>query len=236
MRHPELCRRRRRSSAKVPPVAGAQELDIVVFGATGFVGRLVARYLAEHAPDGTRIALAGRSHEKLTRTRAGLPAAADGWELLPADSGAGASLDALAGRVRVIATTVGPYHRAGLPLVEAWAEAGGHYADLSGEVLFVHEALRHHDRAAASGARIVNSAGFDSIPSDLGVLLLHRAAAVDGDGRLGTTTLVVTKVRGGFSGGTLASLKGQIDEIRGSAAARRLAGDPYALVPDRPEG
>src|SRR3954452_11963554 len=235
MRHPELCRRRRRSSAKVPPVAGAQELDIVVFGATGFVGRLVARYLAEHAPDGTRIALAGRSHEKLTRTRAGLPAAAEGWELLTADSGDRASLDALAGRARVIATTVGPYHRAGLPLVEACAEAGTHYADLSGEVLFVHEALRHHARAAASGARIVTSTGFDSIPSDLGVFLLHRAAAADGDGRLGRTRLVVKAMRGGASGGTVASLKGQVDEIRRDPASRKIVTDPFALCPERPD-
>src|SRR3954447_7056320 len=236
MRHPELCRRRGRSSAKVSPVAGARELDIVVFGATGFVGRLVARYLAEHAPDGTRIALAGRSHEKLTRTRAGLPAAAEGWELLTADSGDRASLDAMARRARVIATTVGPYHRAGLPLVEACAGAGTHYADLTGEVLFVHEALRHHAAAIASGARIVVSTGFDSIPSDLGVLLLHRAASADGDGRLGETTLVVTKLRGSVSGGTVASLKGQVDEIRSSSAARRLARDPYALVPGGPHG
>jgi short subunit dehydrogenase-like uncharacterized protein len=208
-----------------------RDLDIVVFGATGFVGRLVADYLAGHAPDGVRIGLAGRSREKLER----LSAPAD-WELLTADSGDRASLDALARRARVIATTVGPYHRAGLPLVEACADAGTHYADLTGEVLFVHEALRHHERAAASGARIVNSAGFDSIPSDLGVLLLHEAAAADGDGRLGETTLVVTKIRGSFSGGTLASLKGQIDEVRSSGAARKLAGDPYVLVPDRPEG
>jgi short subunit dehydrogenase-like uncharacterized protein len=213
-----------------------RDIDVVVFGATGFVGRLIAQYLAEHAPDGVRIGLAGRSAEKLARIRGELPAAAADWPLITAESDDRASLDALARRTRVVATTVGPYFRAGLPLVEACAEAGTHYADLTGEVLFIHEALRHHDRAAASGARIVNSTGFDSIPSDLGVLLLHQAAAADGDGRLGKTTYVVKAMRGGASGGTVASLKGQVDEIRRDPASRKIVTDPYALVPERPDG
>jgi|1186.fasta_scaffold37425_2 short subunit dehydrogenase-like uncharacterized protein len=212
-----------------------RDLDVVVFGATGFVGRLIAQYLAEHAPDGVRIGLAGRSEAKLARVRAELPASADAWPLIAADSSDRASLDALARRTRVVATTVGPYFRAGLPLVEACADAGTHYADLTGEVLFIHEALRHHDRAAASGARIVNSTGFDSIPSDLGVLLLHQAAAADGDGRLGRTRLVVKAMRGGASGGTVASLKGQVDEIRRDPASRKIVTDPFALCPERPD-
>ena len=211
-----------------------RDLDVVVFGATGFVGRLIAQYLAENAPDGVRIGLAGRSEDKLARVRAELPAPAATWPLITADSGDRTSLAALARRTRVVATTVGPYFRAGLPLVEACADAGTHYADLTGEVLFVHEALRHHDRAAASGARIVNSTGFDSIPSDLGVLLLHQAAAGDGDGRLGRTQLVVKAMRGGMSGGTLASLKGQVDEIRRDSASRKIVTDPDALGPERP--
>jgi short subunit dehydrogenase-like uncharacterized protein len=213
-----------------------RDLDVVLFGATGFVGRLIAHYLAEHAPQGARIGLAGRSEDKLARIRGELPPAASAWPLLSADSGDRASLDALVRRTRAIATTVGPYFRAGMPLVEACADAGTHYADLTGEVLFVHEALRHHERAAASGARIVNSTGFDSIPSDLGVLLLHQAAAADGDGRLGRTRLVVKAMRGGLSGGTLASLKGQVDEIRRDSASRKIVTDPYALVPGRPDG
>jgi short subunit dehydrogenase-like uncharacterized protein len=203
-------------------------LDVVVFGATGFVGRLIAGYLAEHAPADTRIGIAGRSEDKLARVRSELGPRAAGWPLVAADSGDPASLAAMARGARVVATTVGPYHRAGLPLVDACIAAGTHYADLTGEVLFVGESIERHDRAAAAGARIVHSCGFDSIPSDLGVLLLHEAA-----GELGETTLVVTGMKGGFSGGTLASLKGQVDEVTKDREARRRAGDPYALSPDR---
>lgn len=209
-------------------------LDVVVFGATGFVGRLTAEYLASHGPKEARIGLAGRSLERLQDVRAGLGGKASDWELVEADSGDPASLAALAGRTRAVATTVGPYRKHGLALVEACASAGTHYADLTGEVLFMHEtAGRHHEAAEASGARIVHACGFDSIPSDLGVLLLHEAAQADGSGELGDTTLVVTGVRGGLSGGTFASMKGQLDELRGSEGAKRLVGDPYALSPDR---
>jgi len=216
-------------------VSGDRELDVVVFGATGFVGRLVAGYLAEHAPDGARIGLAGRSAQRLADIRAGLGAAASAWPLLVADSADSASLAALARSARVVATTVGPYRHQGLPLVEACASAGTDYADLSGEVLFIRESIdRYHDVAAGTGTRIVHCCGFDSIPSDLGVLLLHHAARTDDAGDLEDTTLVVTALKGGVSGGTLASGMGQQDEMRASAERRRVAGDPYALSPDRP--
>jgi short subunit dehydrogenase-like uncharacterized protein len=211
-----------------------RELDVVVFGATGFVGRLTAEYLAEHAPPETRIGIAGRSHDKLARVRDSIGEAAAGWELLTADSTDRASVAALAERTHAVATTVGPYRRYGMPLVEACAAAGTNYADLSGEVLFMHEAAeRFHVRAERSGARIVHACGFDSIPSDLGVALLHEAAKADGDGRLGETTLVVRSVKGGISGGTIASLKGQIDEVKSSPELRRIILDPYSLSPDR---
>ena len=211
-----------------------RELDVVVFGATGFVGRLVAGYLAGHAPDGARIGLAGRSEQRLADIRAGLGEAASAWPLLVADSADSASLTALARSARVVATTVGPYRHRGLPLVEACASAGTDYADLSGEVLFIRESAdRYHDVAAGAGARIVHCCGFDSIPSDLGVLLLHAAARTDGAGDLEDTTLVVTALKGGVSGGTLASGMGQQDDMRASAESRRVAADPYALSPDR---
>ena len=206
-------------------------LDITVFGATGFVGRLVAAYLAEHAPDGVRVGLAGRSKEKLGRVRAGLPVRAREWPLVLASSGDAGSLAAMARDTRVVATTVGPYRREGLRLVEACIDAGTDYADLTGEVLFVHESIKRHARAAASGARIVHSCGFDSIPSDLGVYLVHERAQADGAGDLEETTLVVSAMRGRLSGGTLASMKGRIDEIKSDREARRIAVDPYALVP-----
>ena len=210
-------------------------LDIVVFGATGFVGRLTADYLAKHAPDGVRVGLAGRSADRLASVRAELDPRASDWSLVTADSSDAASMRALAEGTRVVATTVGPYHAYGLPLVEACAAAGTHYADLTGEVLFMREAIDRFDAAARErGARIVHNCGFDSIPSDLGVFLLHEAAAADGAGRLEDTTLVVRAMKGGASGGTIASMKGQLDEVRSSPAQRRIAEDPYALSPDRP--
>jgi short subunit dehydrogenase-like uncharacterized protein len=209
-------------------------LDVVVFGATGFVGRLVAEYLAAHTPDGVGVGLAGRSEERLAQVREGLGRAAEDWPLVTANSDDPSSLEALARTTRVVATTVGPYRRGGLALVNACAAAGTHYADLSGEVLFMREsAERHHDAAAASGARIVHACGFDSIPSDLGVLLLHQAARADGVGDLEATTLVVQGMKGGVSGGTVASLKGQLDEIKGRSDLQRIVADPYALSPDR---
>ena len=215
-------------------MSGDRELDVVVFGATGFAGRLVAGYLAGHAPGGVRIGLAGRSGRRLADVRAGLAAAASDWPLLVADSADPVSLAALARSARVVVSTVGPYRARGLALVEACAGAGTDYADLTGEVLFIRDSIdRCHDAAAAAGARIVHCCGFDSVPSDLGVLGLHEAARADEAGDLLDTTMVVTALRGGVSGGTLASMMGQQAEVRASAPLRQLAADPYALSPDR---
>ncbi len=210
------------------------EHDVVVFGATGFVGRLTAEYLARHAPENARIALAARSRDKLERTRAGLGARAADWPLVVADSSDESAMAALAGSTRAVATTVGPYMRYGMPLVAACAAAGTHYADLTGEVLFVRRSIDTYDAPAReSGARIVHACGFDSIPSDLGVRSLHAHARANGLGDLEDTTLVVTAMRGGVSGGTVDSLRGQLDEARRDPAARRLMTDPYAMSPDR---
>ena len=215
-------------------MSGDRELDVVVFGATGFAGRLVAGYLAGHAPGGVRIGLAGRSARRLADVRAGLGEAASAWPLLTADSADPVSVAALARAARVVVTTVGPYRSQGLALVEACAAAGTDYADLSGEVLFIRDSIdRCHDIAVGAGARIVHSCGFDSVPSDLGTLLLHHAARADEAGDLRDTTLVVTALKGGLSGGTLASMLGQQDEMRASAECRRVVRDSYALSPDR---
>ena len=215
-------------------MSGDRELDVVVFGATGFAGRLVAGYLAGHAPAGVRIGLAGRSERRLAEVRARMGAAASAWPLLVADSADPVSLATLARAAQVVVTTVGPYRARGLALVQACAGAGTDYADLTGEVLFIRDSIdRCHDAAASTGARIVHCCGFDSVPSDLGVLLLHHAARADGAGDLLDTTLVVRAMRGGLSGGTLASMIGQLDEVRGSAGRRQLVSDPYALSPDR---
>src|SRR5688500_18899903 len=190
----------------------ARDLDIVVFGATGFVGQLVSRHLAEHAPTDVRIGLAGRSADRLAAGRADLGPRAAAWPLLVADTRNPASLAALAEATRVVATTVGPYARYGLPLVEACARAGTDYADLTGEVLFVRDSIDGYEQASsASGARIVHACGFDSIPSDLAVLLLHEQAQADGAGELEDTTLLVRSMRGGVSGVTIDSLRTQVD-------------------------
>ena len=213
-----------------------RELDIVLFGATSFVGRLCAEYLARAAPPEVRIGLAGRSRERLRDLQGTLGAGAADWPLLVADTNDRRSVSALAEATRVLATTVGPYRRYGLPVVEACAMAGTHYADLTGEVLFMREAIDRFDRAAAQrGARVVHSCGFDSIPSDLGVLLLHEAVIADGAGagQLEDTTLVVRAMKGGPSGGTIATMKGTVDDAHRSPELARLLADPYALSPDR---
>ncbi|HRC65652.1 MAG TPA: saccharopine dehydrogenase NADP-binding domain-containing protein [Dermatophilaceae bacterium] len=212
-----------------------RDLDIVIFGATGFVGRLTAAYLAERAPAGVRIALAGRNHERLEEVRAGLPDAAAGWEIIVADASEPVTLAALAARTRVVATTVGPYVRLGMPLVEACAIAGTHYCDLTGEVLFVRQSAdTWHETARETGARIVHSCGFDSIPSDLGVLVTADTVAADGAGELTETVLSVVSMRGGVSGGTIDSMRQQAILMRADAAVRAIVADPYGLSPDRP--
>ena len=211
-----------------------RDLDVVVFGATGFVGRLLAGHLAAAAPDGVRIGLAGRSLERLEQVRGELPARAADWPLLVADVQHPATLAALARRTRVVATTVGPYQRYGLPLVEACANAGTDYVDLTGEVLFVRQSIdRFHDAAVASGARIVHSCGFDSVPSDLGVLLCAEAAAEAGAGELQDTVLHMVSAKGGVSGGTIDSLRAQLEAAGADPALARVVDDPYSLSPDR---
>jgi short subunit dehydrogenase-like uncharacterized protein len=215
-------------------MSAERELDLALFGATSFVGALTAEYLARAAPETARIALAGRSHERLREVQASLGSRAADWPLLIADTTDPGSVAELAGAARVVATTVGPYRRYGLPMVEACANAGTHYADLKGEVVFVRESIDRFDAVAAkSGARIVHSCGFDSIPSDLGVLLLHEAASADGAGELEDTTLLVKAMRGGLSGGTIASMKGTLEDRRSDPEIARLLVDPYALSPAR---
>lgn len=213
---------------------GEREFDIVVYGATGFVGALTAEYLARNAPDGTTIALAGRSRPKLETARVGLPSRAASWPIVVADADDRPALDALVARTRVVVTTVGPYAKYGRTLAHACASAGTDYVDLTGEVLFARmSADENHDLAHSTGARIVHSCGFDSIPSDIGVHALHAAVEADGAGELTDTTLVVTSMSGGVSGGTIDSLRGQIDTVTKDRTARKLAASPYSLTPDR---
>ena len=211
-----------------------RELDLVLFGATGFTGKLVAHYLAKNAPAEARIGLAGRSEEKLEAVRSDLPPGAADWPLIVADKSDPESLSELASGTKAVVTTVGPYQQGGLALVEACANAGTHYADLAGEILFMRDSIDAYDTAAKhSGARIVHASGFDSIPFDLGVLVLREKVREDGAGELEDTTSMVVGLRGSASGGTVASLLGQLDEAKGDRERGRLMVDPYALSPKR---
>ncbi|MDP3234413.1 MAG: saccharopine dehydrogenase NADP-binding domain-containing protein [Myxococcales bacterium] len=213
----------------------ARAWDIVLFGATGFTGALVAEYLAQHAPADLRIALAGRNRGKLEAVKRSLPDGGARFGMLLGDSQDPATLRAIAEQTRVLCTTVGPYAKYGLPVVEACARAGTHYCDLTGEPQFMRRAIDLADAMAqASGARIVHTCGFDSIPSDLGLLTLHEFVKAQGaSGQFKRVTLAVTSMKGGFSGGTVASLLHGIEEATADRAVRRLMGDPYALSPDR---
>jgi trans enoyl reductase len=213
--------------------ATPREFDIVLYGATGFVGKLTADYLAR-AGGGARIALAGRSPDRLRAVRDTLGESARDWPVLTADAASPSTLDQMAARTRVVVTTVGPYTRYGLPLVAACAAAGTDYADLTGEAMFVRESIDlHHKQAADTGARIVHACGFDSVPSDLTVYALYRAAQGDGAGELADTHLVVRSFRGGLSGGTIASLLEVLDTASNDPEARNLLNDPYTLSSDR---
>ena len=209
-----------------------RDLDVVVYGASGFVGALVAQHLAERAPASVKIALAGRSEARLAAIKARLGVA---WPLMVAEATDAAALARLTARARVVITTVGPYAKYGRALAHACATTGTDYVDLTGEVLFARDSIdENHALAASTGARIVHSCGFDSIPSDLGVHVLHQQVAADGAGELTDTTLVVTSLRGGFSGGTIDSMRHQLDVVRKDRRLRRLAAGPYSLSPDRP--
>jgi short subunit dehydrogenase-like uncharacterized protein len=208
-----------------------REHDIVVYGASGFVGVLVARHLAERAPAGTRIALAGRDEAKLAGVKASLGV---DWPVVVADAADGPALDRLAASTRVVLTTVGPYAKYGRTLAHSCAAAGTDYVDLTGEVLFARQSIdENHELARKTGARIVHSCGFDSIPSDLGVHVLHQQVEADGAGELTGTTMVVTSLRGGASGGTIDSMRNQIDVMKDDRGLRRVAASPYSLSPDR---
>jgi short subunit dehydrogenase-like uncharacterized protein len=205
--------------------------DVVVYGATGFVGELVAAHLADHAPKEVRIALAGRSQDKLEKVRGRLGV---DWPLIVADAADAEALARLASRARVVLTTVGPYAKYGRALANACAANGTDYADLTGEVLFARDSIDENDELARStGARIVHSCGFDSVPSDLGVHALHERIAADGAGDLTDTTLVVMSFKGGLSGGTIDSMRNQLDEVRADRERARIAARPYSLSPDR---
>ncbi len=214
-------------------MTSSREFDIVLYGATGFAGKLTAEYLAKAGGD-ARIALAGRSRDKLLAVREALGDNAQSWPLLTADASQPSTLNAMAAQAQVVVTTVGPYAKYGLPLVAACAAAGTDYADLTGETNFIRESIDlYHKQAMDTGARIVHSCGFDSIPSDLTVFALYRRAEQDQAGQLGDTNMVVRSLRAGVSGGTAASMVEVMRAASLDSEVRRIMNDPYTLSPDR---
>ncbi len=216
--------------------------DVVVWGATGFTGELVAEYLLreEGVGKGLRWAIAGRDAAKLDAVRERLasqdPAARE-IPILVANADDPASLRALAAQARVIATTVGPYARHGLPMVAACVAEGTDYCDITGEPQFMRASIDGYDAAAReAGVRIVHTCGFDSIPSDLGCLLVQEHAIATRGAPLPRVRAYVRRMRGGASGGTIASM-GELMAQAGDKKIRKILADPYSLLPaDAPRG
>ena len=208
-----------------------REFDVIVYGASGYTGRLVAEYLAQTYPDGVRWAMAGRSTAKLEAVRAEMGVPAD-VPIVTADADAPASLREMCARATVVITTVGPYQLYGSDLVAACVGTGTAYVDLCGEPAWMHAMIdAHHAAAQASGARIVFSCGFDSIPFDLGVLTLQEAAMARFGKPVPRIKARVREMKGGFSGGTAASLKATMAAAAKKPSLIPLLADPFALTP-----
>ena len=209
------------------------EFDIIVYGATGFTGRLVAEHLAARYGVGGAVkwAMAGRSADKLAQVRDEIGAPAD-TPLIVADAADPASLKAMVVRGKAILTTVGPYQLYGSALVAACAEAGTDYLDLSGESLWMADMIAAHDAAAkASGARILFSCGFDSIPFELGVIFTEDLARKRLGHAVPRVKGRVRSMRGGLSGGTAASGAATMAAIQSNPALLATMVNPFALTP-----
>ncbi|ELZ39831.1 saccharopine dehydrogenase family protein [Halorubrum tebenquichense] len=210
--------------------------DVVVWGATGVAGRFTAEYLTErYGPDDLALAIGGRDRGKLDAVAADLAGRSDAWDDVPVvvgDATDAESLRAIARETRVVCTTVGPYTRLGTPLVEACVEAGTDYCDLTGEVNWVRETVdRFHEAAVDSSARIVHSCGFDSVPADLGTLLVQSFAAETFDAPCETVRIYLEGGSGSVSGGTLASFGELFEAAATDPLARETLRNPYSLAP-----
>lgn len=207
-----------------------RNFDIIVYGASGFTGRLVAEYMHGQYGRSVNWAMAGRSEEKLKAVRAEM-GISDDTPLVVADADNAASLKAMVESTKVLLTTVGPYQLYGSALVEACAAAGTDYVDLSGEPGWMHEMINAHDAAAkASGARIVHSCGFDSIPFDLGVYFLQQAAKERFGQMCNQVRGRVRAMNGEFSGGTAASLGATMAALAKNPELLAVLANPFSLA------
>ena len=208
----------------------SREFDVVVYGASGFTGRLVAEYLGQTYGSSESWAMAGRNLSKLEAVREEIGAPAD-TPLIAADAEDLDSLRAMVKSAKCIATTVGPYQLYGSDLVRLCAEEGTHYVDLSGEPGWMHEMIaQHSETARASGARIVFSCGFDSIPFDLGVYFLQQAAIEQFSAPMPRVRGRVRAMNGEFSGGTAASLGATMEAVAKNPALVEVLMNPFALT------
>jgi len=217
----------------------SRKYDVVVWGATGFTGKWVAKHLFDHYPQNKlKWAIAGRNVDKLGEINSFLNAgvareSAESVDQLLADSENEVSLQELVAQTKVIITTVGPYAYYGSKLVEACAKAGTHYVDLAGEVPWMRDMIDQHQASAeSSGAKIVNSCGFDSIPSDMGTYFIQQQAFEKFGEYLQNVRFSLNKVKGGISGGTIASMVNIVKLAARDKRVRKLLFNSYSLNPD----
>lgn len=209
--------------------------DLVVFGASSFVGQILTRYLAEYfstQQEQLRWAIAGRSQQKLQELKSGLGALGESLPILIADASNPAELNALCAQTRVVVSTVGPYALYGEPLIQACVTNGTDYCDLTGETQWIKKMIeKYQDQAQQSGARIVHCCGFDSVPSDMGVYYLQQQAQQQFNAPATQVSMRVKRLKGGASGGTVASLINVIQEAAADPALRKDLVNPYVLCP-----
>jgi short subunit dehydrogenase-like uncharacterized protein len=211
----------------------SREFDIILWGATGFTGRLVADYLVRNylgGDTGLRLALAGRNKEKLEgiANEVGAPQ----LPILLGDSFDAESLDAIASKAEVLITTVGPYSKYGAELVGACVRNGTDYCDLTGETNFIRTMIdTYEEEAKRTGARIVHCCGYDSIPSDLGTLIVQEAFKERHGTYASQVKMAAVQMKAAPSGGTIATMLNMVDELKANPGLRKVLGDPYALNP-----
>jgi short subunit dehydrogenase-like uncharacterized protein len=210
------------------------KFDIIIFGATSFVGQILTRYMLSQFTIESKLkwAIAGRSQNKLDELKLSLGAAGKDLDILVADASDENSLRALCQSTRVIVSTVGPYALYGEPMVKTCVALGTDYCDLTGEVQWIAKMLeRYEDVAKITGARIVHSCGFDSVPSDLGVYFLQQHAKQQFGQTCSNIKMRVKKMKGAASGGTVASMTNIFKEVASNPALRKVLANPYAICP-----
>lgn len=210
---------------------------VVLYGATSFVGQITAKYLAEFLADSNDVewAIAGRDEDKLKKLQSEISnsGSAKKVDIIIANSNDDASLNEMTKQAKVVISTVGPYLKYGEPLIKSCTSNGTDYVDLTGEAIFIKDMMdKYQDAASKSGARIVNSCGFDSIPSDLGVYFTQQQAEKKFDNACEEIHMRVKAAKGGLSGGTVASMATIFEEVGKDKSRRKQVANPYLLNDD----